>query len=634
MTWFKHGTKATRGIFVLCLLILWVWLIPIQAQDPLNADQPINSTLTDSSHAYTLALNTQTPFVLEISGFDAYAYLVVDGRPLSPLNTETRDQDGMPVTRLAFAAAPVGVQVTLIIEGQGPYSLRLKENAVVGSTVAVLQAGDQVDDDLLAGETHRYLLDTADNVLLTLTIETKQRSFYARVVNGAGETLAPLLSLPDADGFRELVALRGSAPYSLYLSGIDSYTVAWQSGDTLSSANGTLTLATATEAPSGIGRYKIDTDENLISLFLDEFDAQTTLFDVTGTPIAYTNRFYDQDTRRRIVVYPLIGQTPYTLLVQSVNTYTVLPQRGDASQIDLGTLAVNSTASATTAIGRTPVYTLEATNEALILTLFYDPATLRTSPPFTLISSDGQITPPSRIWGSAGQFQAFFTPQGQAPYRLVLALSGKFSLSLVARQAAGVAVRLITVDTNLRSGPTLNAPVLREGQPGEIYTAIGRSADDAWLLLLTDDDTALWVYRQLVESDSGTTLADLPLVQAASVGPEDAPLSTQETQVTLTTPPPPTSTRTPQQPPVITFTPVPSVCTVVSQGGVNVRRTPSTTGDVAGSLTDGQSGEVIGQTQDENETVWWQLANNTWVRSDVVTERGECTLAPRVVIPR
>ena len=437
VTWFKHGTKATRGIFVLCLLMVWVWLIPIQAQDALNTDQPINSTLTDASHVYTLALKTQTPFVLEISGFDVYAYLTADGRPLSPLNTETRDQDGMPVTRLAFAATPSGVQVTVIIEGQGPYSLRLKEDAVVGSTVAILQAGDQVDDELLAGETHRYLLDAEDNALLTLTIETKQRSFYARVVNGAGETLVPLLSLPDADGFRELVALRGSAPYSLYLSGIDSYTLSWQSDDTLSSANGTLTLDTTTEAPSGIGRYRIDTDEPIISLFIDEFEAQTSLFDRTGAPIAYTNRFYDQEARRRIVVYALTGQTPYTLLVQSVNTYTLLPQTGDASRIELGTLAVNSTASATTAIGRTPVYTLEATNEALILTLFYDPATLRTSPPFTLVSSDGQITTPSRIWGSAGQFQAFFTLQGQAPYHLALALSGKFSLSLVARQAAG-----------------------------------------------------------------------------------------------------------------------------------------------------------------------------------------------------
>lgn len=631
----KHGMKAARAMMIVCLLVMGVWALPIQAQDTLTlpTDQLITRTLTDSPHHYDLT--PETPFVIEISGLDVYAYLALDGKPLPPLNTETRDQDGMPLTRLAFTTAPDGIQ--LIVEGEGAYTLRLKENAVVGSTIAVLEEGDQVDDELFAGETHRYLLDAEDESLLTITIETRQRSFHAQVVNSDGERVTPLLSIANEDGFRELIALRGSAPYSLYLSGVDRYEVYWESGDTLSSANGVLKLDTETEAPAGSGRYTIETDGDVISIFFDEFEIQTTLFDRTGTPIAYTNRFYDQEARRRIFVYPLTGQSPYTLLVQSVNTYTVMPQRGDASQIDLGTLAVNSTADATTAAGRTPVYTLDAAaDESLILTLFYDPAALRTTPPFTLISADGQIITPSRIWGGSGQIQAFFNLQGRAPYRLALALSGKFSLSLVAREAAGVPVTLTTIDTNLRSGPTLNAPVLRKGQPGEAYTAIGRSADDAWVLLLTDNDTALWVYRQLIVTESGASLTNLPIVQVASVGSEDPAPTQEETPVDeiATSTPAPTATRTPQQAPAITFTPVPSVCRVVSQGGVNVRTTPSTTGDVSGSLTDGQSAEVIGQIQDDDETVWWQLANNTWVRSDVVSERGDCTLAPTVVMPR
>lgn len=636
MTWIKHGATAARGVSVLCLLILQVWLVPIQAQDILTPGQPISGTLSEASQTYTLTLTPETPFIIEVSGYDIYAYLVADGQPITPLNTETRDQDGMPVTRLAFATAPTDVQ--MIVEGEGAYTLLLKENAVVGSTIAVLQAGDRIVDNLFPGETHRYLLEAGENALLTLTVETKQRSFYARVLNREGEAITPLLSLADGDGFRDLIALRGSGPYSLYLSGIDRYAVSWQEGDTLSASNGTLTLGAATDAPAGGGRYTIETDEDIISILFDEFDIQTTLFDRNGAPIAYTNRFYDQEARQRIFVYPLTGRSPYTLLVQSVNTYSVMPQSGNASQVDLGTLSVNSTASATTATGRTPVYTLETIgDDELILTLFYDPETLRTTPPFTLKSSDGQITTPSRIWASTDQIQAFLTPQGQPPYHLALALSGKFSLSLVARQAAGISVALTTVDTNLRSGPTLNAPVLRKGQPGETYTAIGRSADDTWLLLLTDDDTALWVYRQLISTDSSAILANLPLVQAASVGPETS-TSTQEASIptnsTNSPTPAPTSTRLPQQAPVITFTPVPSVCQVISQGGVNVRRTPSTTGQVAGSLNDGQTAEVIGQIQDDNKAVWWQLANDTWVRSDVVGERGDCTLAPHVVMPR
>jgi uncharacterized protein YgiM (DUF1202 family) len=281
--------------------------------------------------------------------------------------------------------------------------------------------------------------------------------------------------------------------------------------------------------------------------------------------------------------------------------------------------------------------------------LFYDPTTLRTAPPFTLISADGQLTRPARLWAGSNQLQAFFTPQGAPPYHLALALSGQFSLSLVQRQTAGVEITLTTVDTNLRSGPTINAEVLRKGQPGETYTAIGRSADDAWVLLLTPQDTALWVYRQLVETTAGATLANLPLVQAASVGSE-TPLTpfpsataepSQTASATQEAPPPtqtpsstPEATSTPAPSPTMTLTPAPAVCRIVSQGGVNVRHTPSTSGAIAGSLNDGHTAAVIGQLKDDAGRVWWQLDDYTWVRSDVVGEQGDCTLAPTVVMPR
>jgi len=630
--------KAARFALIVSVLIIGLWPHALKtfAQNPLTPDQPLTNTLGDSPQTYALALTPETPFVLEISGVDVYAYVTAQGRPLAPLNTETRSQDGMPLTRIAYASAPADTQV--ILEGQGAYTLTLKEGEVVGSTVAVLRAGDVVRDELLAGETQRYLLDANDGSLITLTVETKQRSFYARVLNGIGEEFIPLLSLPDADGFRQLMAVHGPAPYSLYLSGISGYQVSWAAGDTLTTSSGTLTENTAAEAAPGEGRYTLSTAAPLISIVLDEFEAQTALFDRTGVPLPYTNRFYDQAARQRRVVYRLNGQMPYTLLVESSNTYSVMFQRGDASQVDLGALAVNSTVSANVPTGRTPSYTLESpTDQALILTIFYDPSLLRAAPPFTVTSADEQVTQPTRIWGSTGQIQAFFTPQGQSPYHLTLALSGKFSLSLVARQTAGVPVTLTTVDTNLRSGPTINATVLRKGQTGETYTAIGRSADDAWVLLLTADDTALWVYRQLVESQPGATLATLPLVQAASVGADSPTVATQQNTASAapaaTTVPPPTYTPTAQAAPVITVTPVAAVCQVLSQGGVNVRQTPSMSGTMVGSLTDGQVAAVIGQVQDEAGRVWWQLADETWVRSDVVAERGDCTGAP-VIVPR
>ncbi|MBC7814460.1 MAG: ferritin-like domain-containing protein [Burkholderiales bacterium] len=72
-------------------------------------------------------------------------------------------------------------------------------------------------------------------------------------------------------------------------------------------------------------------------------------------------------------------------------------------------------------------------------------------------------------------------------------------------------------------------------------------------------------------------------------------------------------------------------CTITPSGNfnVNIRSTPSLGTNIAGTLLPGNSLDVDGQTTDSNSFVWWHLTNGSgWIRSDVVTETGDCGTTP------
>lgn len=70
--------------------------------------------------------------------------------------------------------------------------------------------------------------------------------------------------------------------------------------------------------------------------------------------------------------------------------------------------------------------------------------------------------------------------------------------------------------------------------------------------------------------------------------------------------------------------------TVAGDFAVNIRSGPATTFDIAGQLTEGQTLDLAGQMQDANGMTWWQTADGNWVRSDVVTQQGDCASLPTV----
>jgi hypothetical protein len=65
-------------------------------------------------------------------------------------------------------------------------------------------------------------------------------------------------------------------------------------------------------------------------------------------------------------------------------------------------------------------------------------------------------------------------------------------------------------------------------------------------------------------------------------------------------------------------------CSVRSSGSVNRRTGPGTTFSAAGQTAAGQTYDVIDSRVGGDGFTWWQLADESWVRSDVVEEIGAC----------
>lgn len=73
-----------------------------------------------------------------------------------------------------------------------------------------------------------------------------------------------------------------------------------------------------------------------------------------------------------------------------------------------------------------------------------------------------------------------------------------------------------------------------------------------------------------------------------------------------------------------------NACSIVASREVNLRAGPGTTYAQRGSLSSGQMVAVTGQAMGQDGFIWWRLNTGTWVRSDIVTARGDCSAVPVV----
>lgn len=74
----------------------------------------------------------------------------------------------------------------------------------------------------------------------------------------------------------------------------------------------------------------------------------------------------------------------------------------------------------------------------------------------------------------------------------------------------------------------------------------------------------------------------------------------------------------------------PDACTVTVNGDTNKRSGPGTNFEIAGQLLARTLSDVIARTRGGDGLIWYQLGDETWMREDVVIERGLCNAVPEV----
>jgi hypothetical protein len=71
-------------------------------------------------------------------------------------------------------------------------------------------------------------------------------------------------------------------------------------------------------------------------------------------------------------------------------------------------------------------------------------------------------------------------------------------------------------------------------------------------------------------------------------------------------------------------------CMVGAENGGNLRAGPGTNNNAMGAMAARTLYDVVGQATGSDGYVWWKFSDDTWARSDIVTEIGYCDDVPEV----
>jgi|GEM_PF-5344197 len=176
---------------------------------------------------------------------------------------------------------------------------------------------------------------------------------------------------------------------------------------------------------------------------------------------------------------------------------------------------------------------------------------------------------------------------------------------------------------NSRSGPGEQYPLVAQNPSTRSNdTVIARALTGGeWYLL----GSGVWINHGVVyeEWNNCSALPQVTLSPEGDIVLVDSPLSTPSV-------PDESDTNTDDGETTVEGEAAPSsvsACIVLANADTNRRSGPATTFESPGKLTEAQT--VTGQTVAADGT-WYQLADESWVRSDVVATQGDCTALPNI----
>jgi hypothetical protein len=644
------------------LLGLFGWLGASAAQSPTALPQgniafqaAYTQILADQPHTYRLPIPDADFYTITIQAERA-TLLLFDAPQISVVEPVAR-QYRNGTLRLVYRL-PLG-DYRVWLSGQERYTFTVNRGDTLREALSELQPDSSISGRLENGIAQRYPLNVRPQRLITVQIAARRYAPTLQIEDGAGQRLSPLFENrhPTEAIVWRVYQLSATPPFALTLAGNGDYELSLINGDTLRT-NIALDLL---EQPyrsrrGGVYALPIATDARVLSLYSPQTDLTFLLHDARQQQLYARTTFNGHETlgKGQITVFDLTGAAPYSLTIIAPTAFEVSALTADYSQINSGEIALFRVQTVFVPAGRYPAFTLmtAGTPEIVFGIAFENPQQWQNTD-LRLLDRQGAALP---LAISADGTLIIVRGQlnDQPPYTLSLPLSGQFALSaaLLNLPLDGIAVQLTTDEVNLRAEANTTSPILTQGKLGQALQAFGRSEDGLWLLA-NRNGIIVWVYRPLVEVLDRANLDTLPIITSngALIAVTPTPTLTATITPSATISETPRSSLTSSTASAITTTPLPGiggnltpiaptstptppatfgavVCTITSGGGVNLRSSASTQASVVGFLASDAQVGVIGQAQDANGMIWWQLEDQAWVRSDVVLESGDCTMAP------
>lgn len=426
--------------------------------------------------------------------------------------------------------------------------------------------------------------------------------------------------------------LRGDAPYRMVVTTDTQYRIAVQSGDSLQTQRGELSV----NVPANSSGSDLEMDRWTVELDADQAYI-ISIPGAAGRGIYFELSQVDEDSRTYVTdnywnggyhdeigPFVLDENATYSLIVTAGRNYSVAINETTLPQSEPQTISSGETVLGETIAGADGIqWTFEGRANQFVR-IVLDPSrsdvswiemSLATSEGVDIAFSDDDgalVTIGPELLTEDTTYVITVAP------RFFLNATFDLTLSLV---DVGNATNIVTGrGGNLRSGAGTNFNVVGSVEANETLFAIGATESGDWIRVVTYDGKDGWLFAQILSDP--TVVDQLAVVDSAGNVIREAAASSGDTNSDTS------SNDTSDETSSDEATEAEFSCTVAAGQTANLRSGPGTNFDRAGTLGANESATVIGQAAGSDGFTWWQLDTGNWIREDVVVETGNCEDAP------
>lgn len=367
-------------------------------------------------------------------------------------------------------------------------------------------------------------------------------------------------------------------------------------------------------------------------------------------------------------VFSADGTLPYSVYVGGYNTsYTITLDAGDIRRTERGTATLDSHVTGQITGQQYDVYTLDA-QEGDLITLRYTNTHFNTALyAGELIDEEGRDQRIVQLLSTADQMDVDpFYYANRIVYRII----GEPPYSLFVSTTQNEPDELVSYDIAIESGDTLERESLGALAAGQRLEGLLPDENGIYYTIQLDVEAGkTYTVEQWEDADVRFVIVDAALAKVPPNSPPATnsltfevaddnvlPLTLMVESAVYNTDDPFVFTLAEGEQPLVpadaelaipadttqaaleavietSEAPAAASCVISSNGESRQRVGPGTNYEVTGLMAPNANAEVIGQARGTDGMIWWQLAESVWIRSDLVSETGDCEAAPVVSAP-